>query len=220
MKIIFPAKLYKKLRAYVEGIDYEISGFGKIELSDKKNEILVKDIKIFRQEVSNGHTVMKKKFLAKFFDQLMKSGEDLRYWKLWWHSHASMETFWSNTDVNTIEDFDNEMPQDNWMLSLVTNYEAEMKIRLDIFAPIRCTINKIGWDISLDDFQLEREVENEIIEKVKIFVPKKYGKEPKRTFWGKDGEETGFGFDDLEIPGDIKKWPSDKKLLNSKIFCP
>lgn len=187
MKIIFPINLYQKLRAYVESINYEISGFGKIELIDK-TDILVKDIKIFRQEVTLSDTVIDKNDLAKFYDELIKNGEDLRCWKMWWHSHCQTPAFWSGVDIQTIEDFDNEMPQDNWMLSLVTNHNNQMVFRADVFAPIRCTIHKIDWEIKFDqDQQLELndKILDEITKKVEIFVPKsrKIFKKRNMTVW-------------------------------------
>ena len=171
------------MRAYVDNIKYEISGLGKIELID--NDLVVRDIRIFRQKVTGGSTVMDHKALGKFYDEILQTENDLSQWKLWWHSHGDLEAFWSGTDVATIEDFDSEMAQDNWMVSLVTNHDAQTKIRIDIFKPLRCTVNDIPYDISFDDPVLENNVLDEIAEKVEIQVPVSRKSSRNITKWNK-----------------------------------
>src|SRR5258708_18832041 len=119
MKIIFKFPAYKKFRAYLHSVETEISGFGKVE-KDGDN-LIVTDVKIFAQVVSGSHTVMDARALAAFWDELIVAGEDIGQWKLWWHSHVNMPALFSNTDYNTIDEFDSEMPEENWMLSIVSN---------------------------------------------------------------------------------------------------
>lgn len=173
MKVIFPIEHYKRLRAYVDGIKYEISGLGKIETVG--DTFLVSDIKIFKQTVTGGNTILNKNALGKFWDELIKNNEDPGKWKLWWHSHGDMDAFFSTTDEATIEDFDNEAKQDNWLLSLVTNREGKTLIRSDIFAPFRLTVENITWDLSFEDEPLKNAVLDEIMEKVEIIGSKPKG---------------------------------------------
>lgn len=167
MKIIFPVKVFQQFRAYVMGTKYEISGLGKIEILNT-DEILIKEIKIFKQIVGGAETVMDRRALGKFYDDLIIKGEDLSKWKLWWHSHCDMEAFFSGQDTKTIEDFDSEMSVDNWMLSIVTNHNGKLLPRIDIFQPIRCTVEEIDWDITFEDKELESQILDEITEKVEI----------------------------------------------------
>ena len=167
MRIIFPVRVFQQFRAYVMGTKYEISGLGKIEILTPE-EILIKEIKIFKQIVGGAETVMDKRALGKFYDDLIVKGEDLSKWKLWWHSHCNMEAFFSSTDTTTIEDFDSEMAIDNWMLSIVTNHNGKLLPRIDIFQPIRCTVEEIDWDITFEDKELESQILDEITEKVEI----------------------------------------------------
>lgn len=92
------------------------------------------------------------------------------------NSHAKMNTFFSGTDIATIEDFDNDQPDNNWMLSIVSNHNKDLLARIDIFKPIRCTMNDIDYDIDYSDVDIEREVVSEILEKVNkvILLPKKF----------------------------------------------
>ncbi len=171
MKILIPAHIYQKLRAYVMTIDKEISGLGRLS-HDGKGLFLVEEIRIFKQTVTGGSTVLDKKDLAVFYDELIQSGGDPSEWKLWWHSHGIMDVFWSDIDTRTIEDFDNEMEADNWMLSLETNQAGKVITRLDIYKPLRITLDDIEWDITFENNEkLLDEVFVEVAEKVKIAAP-------------------------------------------------
>lgn len=166
MKIVFPVDLYKKLKAYINGINYEISGLGKIRVIGK--DIHVVDLRIFKQTVTGASTKIDQRALSEFYNQLIDEGEDLSAWKLWWHSHADMDAFFSSIDVATIDDFDTEMKEDNWMLSVVGNHKGDFQMRVDIYAPIRCTIPDLDYEISYDDEKLEDKIFDEITEKVTI----------------------------------------------------
>lgn len=164
MKILIPVKIYQKLRAYTNGTKYEISGLGKVRQED--NVIVIEDIRIFRQRVSEGETILDRKALGKFYDEIIQEEGDLSAWKVWWHSHADFDTFFSGTDRQTIADFDNETNNDNWNLSIVTNHKGSILAQLDIYSPIRCTIEDLDWEISFEDREIKMDVIDEIAEKV------------------------------------------------------
>ena len=66
-------------------------------------------------------------FLAgAFVLSLVDEGRDPGKLKLWWHSHAREEVFWSGEDEETIEHFAND-----WMISLETNHRMKTLCRLD-----------------------------------------------------------------------------------------
>jgi proteasome lid subunit RPN8/RPN11 len=175
MRIIFPLKIYQKFRAYIENFDKEISGFGKISILN--NIITIEDIKIFKQTATSIETVLDKNDLGIFYDEIVKNGENLVDWKLWWHSHAFMKAYFSSVDLETIEDFDNDLPQNNWMLSIVSNHDSDLLARIDIFSPIRSTMHKIDWEIDFKDQQITSRAIDEIKEKVNkkssIIIPPK-----------------------------------------------
>ena len=182
MKIIWKKEAFLKFRAYIMGIDYEISGFGKVEKLD--GNLVVTDVKIFPQVVTAAHTEMDAKSLAKFWDSLTVAGEDIGKWKLWWHSHVNMWASFSGTDDNTIAEFDSEMPEENWMLSMVTNKKGELYTQVDVFAPIRCVIKKVPWSVEYSDQKFEIDVSQEIKDKVTIvdFPPKLFKKKTIISF--------------------------------------
>jgi hypothetical protein len=178
MTIIFLPEAYRKFRAYIHLIDYEISGFGKVR--KEGNDLIVEDVKIFDQVVNGGSTEIDafgdggSGGYAKFWDDLAVAGEDASLWKLWWHSHVTMPAFFSGTDRNTINDWDTEQGHDNWMLSIVTNKYGAINCQVDIFQPLRCSMYKLPWKIAYNgkvgktDYDAIRK---EIAEKVIINHP-------------------------------------------------
>jgi len=164
MKVIFPVAVYQKLRAYVDNTRYEISGLGKVSRSN--DSLIIEDVRIFKQHVNAAETVLSHRELAAFYDEIITEEGDLSNWKLWWHSHATFDTFFSATDVTTIKDFDSEMYQDNWMLSIVTNHNRDLQARLDVFYPFHITLDNLDWDILYEDRAVKLNVLDEIAEKV------------------------------------------------------
>ena len=162
-QVLLSVKAYIKLRTYVNKADKEISGLGVVT---KKDKILyIDDIYLLPQKVTAATTEMDKEGMAKFYDGLLQEGKDTSTIKLWWHSHVLMPVFWSPTDANTIKDFDTEQPQENWFLSIVTNKNAEMKCRLEIFQPFHITLDNLPWDVDFTDEIINDEVDKELSEK-------------------------------------------------------
>ncbi len=165
MKILIPVNVYQKLRGYAQATNYEISGLGKLVLLGE--DILIEEIRIFDQEVGYANTKLDRRALARFYDELMQKDEDPSSWRLWWHSHGKMETFWSATDTATIDDFDTEMDANNWILALETNRKDEIITRIDVFRPIRVTVPDVPWEIYFEDKKIEDQAFLETMEKVK-----------------------------------------------------
>src|SRR4051812_291704 len=116
MKVIFPVEQYKKWQAYINAVDTEISGLGKIS-HPYPNVFVVQDIQIFEQVVTDSHTKMDENAVGDFFDELMLAGEKkLSSWNLWWHSHSFIPAFFSQEDQATIKDWDNLSEKNNWLL--------------------------------------------------------------------------------------------------------
>jgi hypothetical protein len=156
-----------KLDAYVSLAKGEISGLGKVKKL-KRGVLLIEDLFIFDQKCTPSETVLDRSVVADFMTDMISAGEDPSCIRLWWHSHADMKVSWSTTDESTIYGFNNE-----WMLSLVTNYGGDYLCRVDSFQPMQMT----AYDVPLQVF-LEMDVETlemlrkEVEAKVKHTVPK------------------------------------------------
>ena len=159
-------KAYLKMKYYIEGCEDEISGFGKVTKTlneDNEEEFKITDIEIMKQTVSGVSAIIDEETIAKFLYEKTKRNQSTAPYRVWWHSHATMNSFFSTTDDSTI-DKSTEFP---YLISIVSNHKHEIKARIDIFQPIRLT-QEINIIIEEDDDETLREkCEKEIKRKVK-----------------------------------------------------
>ncbi len=170
MKCYIKYKAALKMKYYVESVDAEISGVGKTKMVG--DDIFVEDIIIFKQKCSGTHTDLDQADEAKVMYEREQSGESSKDWNLWWHSHNTMDVFWSGVDEKNIKEQANN---GGYLLSIVTNNKGEYKTRFDIFpkdmSPLRInTYYKVQDDIEtivVPDEKYEKElirIENQIKE--------------------------------------------------------
>ena len=135
----------------------------------------VYDVKIFPQTVSFAHTSLDQGAMAKFLHEAIRRKEKVQDYRVWWHSHASMEAFFSGTDTNTIESsFD--MP---YLVSIVGNHELRFAARVDIFKPLRLGVSGLrlyltGEEVDIDENEIKREI-REKVKQNKSYLTSKYG---------------------------------------------
>lgn len=182
-KIYISRKAYLKLKYFVTQCEEEISGLGKLLVSKRDNGdsvLIVYDFEIFDQVVSGAHSTIDDDSLAKFLFEKTKAGENLAVYRVWWHSHAAMATFFSGTDTNTIDN-STEFP---YLVSIVTNHKLEFKARIDIYSPIRVTEELEIEKLDDEDEELKALCLKEIEEKVKKEVVVNH-----RDWWKEDKDE-------------------------------
>lgn len=136
----------------------EVSGLGIV---DEHDPCKVVDFFIVEQECTSATTEMDQTAVANLIADMRDKGVDPSRWRVWWHSHASMKTFFSGTDEDNVERYASEKA----LWSVVTNHEdakrvaagkspTEMYIRIDLFdpdhpkntdSPMRYTIEGCDW---------------------------------------------------------------------------
>ncbi len=213
IKVELTAYAWQKMRYYVDGCKGEVSGLGKIEVAED-GALVITDCTIFEQTVSSAHSNIETEALAKFQLEMIQKGEDLGKWKLWWHSHATMSVFWSGTDMGTI----NTSTEFEYLVSLVTNHNHDIKCRVDMFKPLRMAQDDIEVYIQEDvDETLKAECDAEI--KAKVTEPTPVYQKP----FSYGGGGMGYGrtivpetihshyFDD-ELPYQSKLLPENKTV--------
>ena len=131
--LIMSEHAHRKLRAYIDQCEYEISGIGKLEVTPKGFYLV--DVTILKQKVTGATTDIDIDALGAFAYELTKNGDDLKYWRCWFHSHANMSAFFSGTDTDTIA----KSTDHDYMVSLVGNHAGEWRARYDNFVPIHAT---------------------------------------------------------------------------------
>lgn len=109
----------------------EIGGFLVVQRR-KDGTFIMHDPVILEQEITASNTTITKQALAKYFIKTaMKYGtDDLHY--CWWHSHHTMDAFWSGTDLTAIKQGKNN----DWSCSLVVNLKGEYLFRINQWEPI------------------------------------------------------------------------------------
>ncbi len=163
-KVLILPEPFEKLKLYIELCPWEVSGLGIVERSG--NDFLIRDIFITRQWNYSAFTEMYPEDLSRLLIEMVKEGKDPNQVKLWWHSHAEMDVFWSQIDDYTCRNLG------NYLISLVGNKAGNFRCRLDISEPIQLTVDNLvfavndGQPVALDRERLRSEIQWEIWKKV------------------------------------------------------
>jgi hypothetical protein len=164
--VYLEAAVKEKINHWVKMAQGEVSGLGLVEEINDLGLIRgyrVTDVFLAEQSCNGSGTVISPESGAKLMIELEMMGIDTGKLKLWWHSHADLGVFWSGTDDETISGF---RPQD-YFISLVVNKDGKSLCRLDIFKPIRLSIEDVRTDVIIPGLGLEEECKKEFAEKVK-----------------------------------------------------
>lgn len=152
----------EKLDLYVEIASGEISGLGKVEKIEEC--LVITDILLFEQQASSSYTNIDPKPVLKLLRDIADQNGDPSVLKLWWHSHANMDTFWSGTDNTTMAG----LAQDGWMLSLELNKKGNYKLCFLLYSPIKTAVDDLILKVyHPPDDKLRKAIEEEIKAKVR-----------------------------------------------------
>ncbi len=182
MKLIIPQDIEERIHAYVMSVNSEIAGMGKLEEVDA-NTVRLVDIAIYDQEVTATTADLSDTAIAKWMGELLAKGESPKAWRLWWHSHHTMEAFFSGTDTATMD----RQTEGDYMVSLVVNQRRERKARLDMYRPFRLMLSTIDIEVEgANAFTVPQAIRDEVALKVKAkaYTPYKrpYGFHEKETY--------------------------------------
>jgi hypothetical protein len=184
--ISITSEVYRKINAFADLCDNEISALGSVNIVD--NTIVIDDIFLFEQVVTASSTDLSTKDISEFLCDYINKGKDPSTLKFWWHSHVNMGVFWSATDNSTIDRFSSD-----WMISMVSNKRNEFKLRVDMFSPFRMYMDDLPLNIDYDR-TFNASIKKEIDLKVKhqylpdlrdILHPKQSIKYPSDTSYNK-----------------------------------
>ena len=141
--ICITSNALEKLALYVELSSHEISGLGFVDSSG--DNLIITDVFILRQRCFHSYTELLPEAVAEFMLDAVNAGKDPETIKLWWHSHANMDVFWSSIDEYTARGFGND-----FMLALVLNKSGDYLCRLDLFQPTPLTLHELPLRIIVD----------------------------------------------------------------------
>ena len=108
----------------------EIGGMA-VTLQDKDGDWKIQDPVIMKQEVSQALCELDKTELAQYYSKMAMKYKNHNMRFCWWHSHAEMSAFWSGTDKNTIDEYEDG----DLSFALVVNCKEEYKCRVSVWKP-------------------------------------------------------------------------------------
>ena len=109
----------------------EIGGMA-ICYQDKDGDWIVTDPVILKQDVTGSTCDLDKEELANYYCKAAKKHKKKNFRFCWWHSHHTMDVFWSSTDIKGIEEYsDGDMS-----FALVVNLKRENKFRTSMWKPV------------------------------------------------------------------------------------
>ena len=192
----FTRKAWEKMWGLTLRAKGEISGFG---LVDEHDPCKVIDFFVVTQECSGSNSTMDPDPLHELFLSKRDEGIPMERWRVWWHSHASLDTFFSGTDEATAELYASEKA----LWSVVTNHAdavrvakgkspTEMYVRVDCFdpdfpknrnSPQRYTIEGCEWTVGnvqvIPNSWFDEQIAKTRPYAIPIVKPKKNGYYPK-----------------------------------------
>jgi len=144
------AKAKEQMDCWVEMAQGEVSGLGLVEEIRDGNlqGFLVTGLFLPFQTNSDAQTSIEPEAVAKLMLEAEAAGHDPKNLKFWFHSHGSMEVFWSGTDQATIQRF---KPED-YFISTVVNRKGGMKTRVDFYRPLRMALDEVPTEVLMPDF--------------------------------------------------------------------
>lgn len=157
--------------------DYEVSGLGLVEESlDRAGRLagyLVTEVFLPAQVNGRTSTELDPASLAALLldvEEATAASEKLRFW---WHYHpGGIGLMWSSTDDGCVE----ELRNGAWFLSTVFNPAMECRTRLDLFAPVRVTLDDLPTRIHVPDQGIADECAALFRERVTRQVPLPLGR--------------------------------------------
>lgn len=215
-QVVIPEFLYHKLFMYAKNTKEEISGMGLVECSD--SVIFVTDIFIVKQVNSMANTKIDNEDLARYTQELIKlydAGDKRKNpanMKLWWHSHANGGVYWSGTDDKTCEEYNN----DSWLIAFVINHDRKLLCRMEVYSPIRFTVENVPVDVVSDNPYLEA-LEKKCREEIdKKCSKKEYG---KRGFHTNDDDYWKDKYKDYDYRNNKpeEKVEKNEEVVESKV---
>jgi len=173
----------------------EIGGMA-VTIQDDDGDWVIKDPMIMKQEVSAALCELDKTELAAYYSKMAMKYKKHNIRFCWWHSHAKMGAFWSGTDTNTIDEYEDG----DLSFALVVNVKEEYKCRVSVWKPF--TIHKdvelsIIQDVDKLLYKIPKKIEREVVEtctqptKSWYNGGAKYGNTKQTHLWTRDDKLQG-----------------------------
>jgi hypothetical protein len=152
-------KCHEKIIQYAHAASGEISGFARLNPSTK---VIDRILPLLPQVCSDSETEMDESFLHTFIESGQSAAANV-----WWHSHGNLGVGWSGQDETCIKALGQTVP---WLISIVVNKARDSKTRIDIFTPVRTTLEASLYFRYEYPFAEIQRLRDEVKEKVKALT--------------------------------------------------
>lgn len=119
-------KIIHYAQAAYEEHKAEIGGMA-VCVKGEDNEWIIEDPIILKQDITGTNCALDKEELSSYYLDVNNNKKykkkDWRF--LWWHSHHMMDSFWSGTDLNAIDEFN----EGDLSFALVVNLKGDYLVR-------------------------------------------------------------------------------------------
>jgi len=178
IQLVFTRELWEELLFLTKELaPFEVSGLGEIEITSP-GRIQVRRLHLVKQKATGADTRLEPQMVVELMDEIatrydeehkMPVGADKWHLRLWFHTHADGQVFWSSIDEKCCKELRRSA---EWFVSIVVNVRGEALARIDgvgEFGPYAVAIGVvIESTLSKKRKNLLRE---EIEEKVTKIVP-------------------------------------------------
>jgi hypothetical protein len=134
----------------------EIGGM-LVAIEDKDGDWELKDPVILKQQISASNCVLDKDDLALYYTRVGTKLKKKNFRFVWWHSHHTMDAFWSGTDLNAIKEYSDG----DFSFALVINLKEEYKLRVSVWKPI-----EVHEDVELTLMGESKKIPKKIVDEV------------------------------------------------------
>jgi proteasome lid subunit RPN8/RPN11 len=114
----------------------EIGGM-LVAVEDKDGDWILEDPVILKQEISMSNCVLDKDALALYYTKAGVKHKDTNFRFVWWHSHHTMDAFWSATDIAAIKEYSDG----DFSFALVINLKGKHIFRVSCWKPFEMHVD-------------------------------------------------------------------------------
>ena len=153
--INYAASAYNQFKSEIGGM--------MVAIEDESGDWELKDPVIMKQRITPSNTHLDKEELAAYYTKAAMKYKKYNFRFCWWHSHHTMGAFWSGTDTDTIDEFNDG----DFSFALVVNLKEEYKFRVSIWKPLEA-----HKDVELNILTKEKTVPKSIDKEVEALCEK------------------------------------------------
>ena len=150
------AKIQQYAQQAYDSKKAEIGGM-LVAIEDKDGDWELKDPVILKQQISGSNCVLDKDELALYYTKVGTKLKKKNFRFVWWHSHHTMDAFWSGTDLTAIKEYQDG----DFSFALVVNLKEEYKLRVYVWKTI-----EVNDDVELTIIGEAKKISKKIVDEV------------------------------------------------------